>query len=216
MTDEEMANNNCHTSSEAIEAYIVERKRRVEAREQAKAQERIRKEKESREHGQRLAKVRDAFTYSDEFAKEICERLASGELLTVICLDEHMPSVRRCNQWLHENSDFKILFDQSLQDRLNIFEEQLIEFPDSAALAYIEVKKGNTVQRMQDTGKVQAAKLQVEVRRLHLKAGRPAKWGDSATIITKDASDNFDAMTPEELERQIAEIEKKSRVVRAA
>ena len=190
--------------------YNAEKAKRLRARNE----ERRRIERERME---RLKQRKNAVIYSDELAQEICERIASGELLTVICLDEHMPTVRKANTWLHEHTEFKILFDQSLQDRLNIFEEQIIQFPDEAAHEYIEVKKGNTVQRVQDTGKVQAAKLQVEVRRLHLKAGRPAKWGDSATIITKSA-DEFDPanMSAEDLERHIAEIEKKSRVVRAA
>lgn len=186
--------------------------------EKAKRQKCIDEERRriERERMERAKQRKEAVTYSDNLAQEICERIASGELLTVMCLDKHMPTVRKANAWLHEHTEFKILFDQSLQDRLTIFEEQIIQIPDEAAHAYIEVKKGSSVQRVQDTGKVQAAKLQVEVRRLHLKAGRPQKWGDSATIITK-SSDEFDTanMSPEELEKQIADIERKSRTVRA-
>ncbi len=209
MSDDELFSLNMFWEGEG-EFYKVER---------AKRQKRIDEERQriERERMERLKQRKNAVTYSDELAQEICERIASGELLTVICLDEHMPTVRKANTWLHEHTDFKILFEQSLQDRLTIFEEQIIQFPDEAAHEYIEVKKGNTVQRVQDTGKVQAAKLQVEVRRLHLKAGRPQKWGDSATIIAK-SSDEFDPanMSPEDLEKQIAEIERKSRVMRAA
>ena len=51
---------------------------------------------------------------------------------------------------------------------------------------------------------------------MHLKALRPQRWADVSTLITK--SDDFDTsgMSAEELERQIADIEHKSRVSRVA
>ena len=130
-----------------------------------------------------------------------------------MCLDEHLPTVRRCNQWLREHSDFQQLYNQSLQDRLSIFEEEIIQIPDEAARDFDVVKSKGSEKRVIDPGKLQAAKLRVEVRRLHLKAGRPQKWGNSATIITKSA-DEFDTsnMSAEELEKELADIESKSRV----
>ena len=187
--------------------------------ERAKRQKRIDEERArvAYEHMERLRQRKEAVTYSDRLAQEICERLASGELLTIICLDEHMPTVRRVIQFLREHSDFKALYDQSLQDRLSIFEEQIIQIPDEAARDVDEVKTKGTVRRVLDPGKLTAAKLRVEVRGLHLKAGRPQKWGDSTTLITKSTDDDPANMTPEELERQIADIEVKSRrIVRVA
>jgi hypothetical protein len=48
-----------------------------------------------------------------------------------ICVDDHMPTVRRVTQWLH-NSEFKALYDESINDRLTIFEEQIIKIADDA------------------------------------------------------------------------------------
>jgi hypothetical protein len=64
---------------------------------------------------------------------------------------------------------------------------------------------------------IQGAKLSIEVRRLHLIAGKPAKWGSSTTLITK-SDDGFDPanLSAEELEKQIAEFERKSKIVRVA
>ena len=132
-------------------------------------------------HQERLERYRErkeAIQFSDELATEICERIASGELLTVICLDEHMPTVRRVNSWLREHTDFKALYDQSLQDRLNIFEEQIIQIPDEAARDFDVVKSKGSERRVLDPGKLQAAKLRVEVRRMHLKALRPQRWAE--------------------------------------
>jgi hypothetical protein len=197
---------------EELPVLQAEREKRLRAKEQ----ERQGIEQERLERIRQRNALKDALSFSDELATEICERIASGELLTVMCLDEHMPTVRRVNSWLREHTDFKALYDQSLQDRLNIFEEQIIQIPDEASRDFDVVKSKGSERRVLDPGKLQAAKLRVEVRRMHLKALRPQRWADVSTLITK--SDDFDTsgMSAEELERQIADIEHKSRVTRAA
>lgn len=117
MTDEELFSPQTYWEGDA-DALKAEREKRRQVR--AQELERL------RERFRVLQQRKDALSFSDELATEICERIASGELLTVICLDEHMPTVRRVNSWLREHTDFKALYDQSLQDRLNIFEEQMI------------------------------------------------------------------------------------------
>jgi hypothetical protein len=190
---------------EGYAALKAEKAKRLKAKEDEQA--RI-----EQERMERIKRNKEAVQYSDPLATEICERIASGELLTVICLDEHMPTVRGCNQWLRDRGEFAALYQAALSDRLSIFEEQIIQIPDEAARDFDEVKSKGSVRRILDPGKLTAAKLRVEVRRLHLKAGKPQKWGDSTTLITK-SDDAFDPsnMSPDDLERAIADIEHKSR-----
>jgi hypothetical protein len=61
---------------------------------------------------------------------------------------------------------------------------------------------------------VTAAKLRIEVRRLHLKAGRPQKWGETSTVITKSDEEDVSTLSAEELERRIADLDDKARVCR--
>jgi hypothetical protein len=192
---------------EFLKAERDKRKARIDA-------ERHRVEQERDE---RVKQRKEAVQYSEQLASEICERIASGELLTVICLDEHIPTVRKCNQWLREYSDFKVLYEQSLQDRLSIFEEQLVELADSAARHFDVVKIKGVEKRVRDPVVIQGAKLSIEVRRLWLIAGRPNKWGSSTTLITK-SDDGFDPanLSADALEQEIAAIEKKARITRVA
>ena len=62
---------------------------------------------------------------------------------------------------------------------------------------------------------VARARLRIEVRFKHLKAGRPQKWGDVSTLNVKSANE-FDTsnLSAEELEAQIAQIEHKSHISR--
>jgi hypothetical protein len=159
---------------------------------------------------------KNALAYSEPLAIEICERISSGELLIVICNDEHMPTVRRVTQWLKENGDFDALYKESINDRLAIFEEQIIQIADDASRDFKEVTRNGRTQRVPDGEAIARAKLRVEVRFRHLKAGRPAKWGDSTTIVTKSEGEDYESMSTEELEKRIAAFEHKNRVVRAA
>jgi hypothetical protein len=148
---------------------------------------RVQKEKANRE-------------YSEVLAQEICERVAAGEFIINICKDEHMPNVRRFNQWLKTNDDFKQLYNDSVSDRLNIFEDEVVTIPDEAAKDFDEItlKNGDT-REVLDATKITGAKLRVEVRFRHLKAYRPQKWGEQTTLITKSEGEDYANMTTEEL-----------------
>ena len=150
--------------------------------------------------------------YSEQLAIEICERISSGELLINICADEHMPTVRRVTQWLRESSEFSILYKESINDRLTIFEEEVIKIADDAERDFRDVVRNGRTVRVLDGDAIARAKLRVEVRFRHLKAGNPGKWGETSTLITKDGND-MDNMTTEELDAKIAELEVKDRVV---
>jgi hypothetical protein len=185
-------------------------------KESTKRLEEIAKADQEQAQQDRSDKLRKGtLAYSEPLAIEICERISSGELLINICLDEHMPTVRRCNQWLGESIEFKGLYGASISDRLNIFEEEIIRIADDASRDFKEVVRNGRAQRVPDGEAIARAKLRVEMRLKHLRAYRPDRWAEQSTLITKSA-DGFDptSMTAEELEKTISDIERKSGVVR--
>jgi hypothetical protein len=190
-----------------------------EKNEREAAERKIREEKEEAERVKEteLFLCKNFLPYSDQLAQEICERIAIGELLINICIDEHLPTMRRCNQWLREHTDFNALYQSAINDRLNIFEEEVIKIADDMRHDFKTVIKNGLEKRAPDPDMVARARLRIEVRFKHLKAGRPQRWGDVSTLITK-SEDPFDTskMSAEELERQIADIERKSGIGRAA
>jgi hypothetical protein len=172
-TDEEVfAREIIAYSEEEGAAWRKEREKRLNERREA--QEHIEQERFNR-----LNAIKNELRYSDHLAQEICERISAGELLTVICRDDHMPTIRNCQQWLKENPEFQALFNMSIQDRLFVFEEQVIEIADDMKHDLRTVIKNGKEKRVADPDMVARAKLRIEVRFRHLKAGKPAKWGDS-------------------------------------
>src|ERR1700690_1280404 len=96
LSDEELFNpQRVFYSQEEVDECKQEREKRLEKKRQA--QERI-----ERERLARLTAIKEALPYSDAVAQEICERVSAGELLTIICREDDMPTTRRCNQWLKE------------------------------------------------------------------------------------------------------------------
>jgi hypothetical protein len=164
----------------------------------------------------RIWPIKNKLEYDDHIANEICERVSAGELLINICNESHTPTVRRCSYWLRNHPEFQELFNQAITERLNIFEEEVVQIADDISRDYKDVIMRNGSTRKQvDPEVIARAKLRVDVRFRHLKAGKPTKWGETSTLITRseDADDpaNF---TPDELERQIADIENKSKIVK--
>jgi hypothetical protein len=128
-----------------------------------------------------------------------------------------MPSMRQCNRWMRDNQVFAALYKDSINDRLNIFEEQIIAIADDAANDFKTVTKNGKEHRIADPEVIARAKLRVDTRLRYLKAMRPERWAEQSTLITKSA-DEFDPsnMSQEELEKRIFEIETKSGMRRTA
>jgi hypothetical protein len=211
LSDEELFNSQrVFYSQEEVDECKQERDKRIQAKREE--QERI-----ERERFEKLRAIKENLEFSDALAQTICERVSAGELLTIICREENTPTMRRCNQWLKEYSDFATLMDMSKSDRLNIFEEEVIEIADDMKSDFKTVIKNGKEKRIIDPEAIARAKLRIEVRFKHLKSGRPQRWGDVSTLITK-SDDPFDVsnMTEEELEKKIADWDVKDRVFRAA
>jgi hypothetical protein len=88
-----------------------------------------------------------------------------------------MPTVRRVTQWLRENPEFNILYRESINDRLMIFEEEVIKIADDAARDFRDVVRHGRPTRVLDGDAIARAKLRVEVRFKHLRAYKPGLWG---------------------------------------
>jgi hypothetical protein len=170
-------------------------------------------EERERQRRETVAKKKNELSFSEPLAIEIAERVSSGELLINICTDEHMPTVRRVTQWLRENNDFSLLYKDSINDRLTIFEEEVIKIADDASRDFRDVVRNGRPVRVLDGDAIARAKLRVEVRLKHLKAYKPMLWGEQSTLNVK-SGDGIDDMSNEELEKRLAQLETKESNIR--
>ena len=111
-----------------------------------------------------------------------------------------MPTVRRVTQWLRESPEFAALYKDSINDRLTIFEEEVIKIADDASRDFRDVVRHGRPVRVLDGEAIARAKLRVEVRLKHLKAYKPSIWGEQSTLNVKQSDPlDLDQMTTEEL-----------------
>jgi hypothetical protein len=186
------------------------KEREAQARAKAEAEAKAQRDYEA------ALPAKNKIAYTDELAQEICERVSAGELLIDICLELNMPTIRRCNQWKKSYPEFRSLYDESIQDRLSIFEEQIIQIADDAANDFKEIIKNGKPIKVLDPEVIARARLRVDVRFKHLKAGKPQKWGETSTLITKSESDDVADMSQDELEKKIKEYDVKERIFKSA
>jgi hypothetical protein len=185
-----------------------------ERAEREKARLKAEQEAKAAKQQAELNRAKGTLPFSEPLAIEICERVSSGELLINICVDEHMPPVRRVTQWLRESPEFAALYRDSINDRLTIFEEEVIKIADDASRDFRDVVRHGRPARVLDGDAIARAKLRVEVRLKHLKAYKPSLWGEQSTLNVKQSDPlDLDQMTTEEIAAKIAELEHKDRVV---
>lgn len=72
--------------------------------------------------------------YSDELAKEICERIAAGETLTKICEEDDMPSVRSVSGWLMRNEAFFADYRRARETQQHVETEQMLDIADDLSI----------------------------------------------------------------------------------
>jgi hypothetical protein len=174
--------------------------------------EKIKSEEAEEQRRKAILKRKESLPFSEPLAIEICERVSAGELLINICADDHLPTVRRVTQWLRESQEFAALYKDSINDRLTIFEEEVIKIADDASRDFREVVRNGRPIRVLDGDAIARAKLRVEVRLKHLKAYKPSLWGEQSTLNLKSGDDIGD-MTSEEIAKKLQELDAKDQTV---
>jgi hypothetical protein len=216
--DEEFERND-HAADNYKRTFLSDAEHQAWCKERRLRQERKQAEQErfEQERAAEVLAAKNAIQFNETIASEICERISSGEFLINVCHDAHTPTMRNVTQWLKQHSDFKALYDDAINDRLNIFEDEVVTISDDSKQDFKIVVKNGKERRVYDSEVIARAKLRVDVRFRHLKAYRPARWGEQSTLNLK-SEDNCDPsnMSEEELERSIADLETKSRTVKAA
>jgi hypothetical protein len=65
--------------------------------------------------------------YTQAIADEICERLAHGETLRKMVLDEHMPPAGTIYRWLDSNENFRDQYAQARVRQADYYAEMIID-----------------------------------------------------------------------------------------
>ena len=115
-------------------------------------------------------------TFTQELADSICERVAAGEYLAVICRDLGV-GLRTVYDWRDTNPEFSASLAHAREDGEDALVVKTLEEIDEPA-AMTMTQFGEKV----DSGDVALRKLRLDARLKVLAVWNPKKWGQNARI----------------------------------
>jgi hypothetical protein len=123
-------------------------------------------------------------TYSDEMAELICQRLAAGEPLRVICREPDMPPESTVRTWaLDDVNGFAARYARAREIQAHKMAEELLEIADDARNDWMEAQddKGGEAYRLNGEH-VQRSRLRSDNRKWLLSKMLPKFYGDKLDV----------------------------------
>jgi len=71
-------------------------------------------------------------TYTEEIAAKICDRVAAGEYIHVICAEDGFPSHRTVRSWTKRHPEFKAAYEDAKQCKYERLMDECLEIADKA------------------------------------------------------------------------------------
>lgn len=124
--------------------------------------------------------------FTPELANEICERLAKGESLRAICVDEEagwLPSERTVFRWLETNEEFRQQYVHAREVQAETFVDQIIDIadgkdkPTKEELEAIVAETGTVIVRDHNRDR-----LRIDARKWVASKMAPKKYGEKLAI----------------------------------
>lgn len=109
--------------------------------------------------------------YTEEAAREICERLSGGEPLAWICKDAHMPAVRTVSHWKQAHPEFRASFRVARKVGYDAIAAQALKIADTPKMGRRVEIDAEGKERVIKEDMLGHRRLQVETRLKLL-----AKW----------------------------------------
>ncbi len=121
--------------------------------------------------------------FTDDLASAICQRIAAGETIRLICQDGDMPSKATLYRWLAAPAQaaFRDQYAVALEARAELMAEEILAIADDGANDFVEKQlKSGEITHVFDSERVQRSRLRVDARKWLLAKMLPRKYGDLA------------------------------------
>lgn len=117
--------------------------------------------------------------FTDQIGGIICERLADGESLRKICLDDDMPDKSTVFRWLAENEAFRDQYALARESQGDALFDEMLDIADDTKFDTHKGKDGNEVA---NTEWITRSRLRVETRKWMAGKLRPKVYGDKLDV----------------------------------
>lgn len=144
--------------------------------------------------------------YNQEIAIRICERIADGESLRKICLDEDMPSRSMVFRWIGAHEEFRDQYTRARMEQAQTFVDEIIDISDDGANDWMQHNDPENPGYRVNGEHLSRSKLRVDTRKWVASKVLPKVYGDklAATLTGADDGPIKVEMSDTELSRWIA------------
>lgn len=118
--------------------------------------------------------------FRQETADAICERLAEGESLRSICLDEEMPASSTVFKWLAANEAFAEQYGRAREAQADTLFDEILDIADDGSNDWMvqNTKDGEALGWRENGEALRRSALRVDARKWMAGKLRPKKYGD--------------------------------------
>ena len=113
--------------------------------------------------------------FTQETAAQICERIANGESLRRICLDDAMPGMSTVFQWLTAHAIFAEQYAHAREAQADTLADEIVDIADDGSRDYAVDEQGRQIV---DHDHITRSRLRVDARKWIASKLKPKKYGD--------------------------------------
>lgn len=125
--------------------------------------------------------------YSEELAKAICERIATGESVLQICRDTTMPAPRTVYLWLLDvdKKDFVELYTKAREIQAEVMHDELTDIADDGSNDWMEIETASgRMMTVPDHEYINRSRLRVDTRKWIIARMNPKKYGEKLDLTS--------------------------------
>lgn len=126
--------------------------------------------------------------YTKETGDIICERIADGESLRKICLDDDMPSKASVFRWLYEQEAFRDQYARAREEQTETFADEMTDIADEHGTKTVINVDGEEVIVAYDSVAVARNKLRVDTRKWIMAKVKPKKYGEKVMLADSEGN----------------------------
>jgi hypothetical protein len=134
--------------------------------------------------------------FTQQIADLICERIADGESLRKICLDDDLPSKSSVFKWLGENPAFSDQYARAREAQADTMADEILDISDDGRNDTYETDSGTVTNH----DVIARSRLRVDARKWLASKMAPKKYGDKLAV---GGADDLPPVMVERIERVI-------------
>lgn len=120
--------------------------------------------------------------YTVDLADIICSRLANGESMRSISLDDEMPSRQTMFRWIREKEGFRDQYTRAKEESADAYAEEIADIADNGTNDWMETADPDNPGYRLNGEHVQRSKLRIDSRKWLASKLKPKKYGEKLSV----------------------------------